>query len=128
MGAAYTFNMGGAAILCTLFVTLYGFRTIPPVGSASMDYYDEAVDSTTPTVPVKPANSTKPDITLFSATVVNPRKSRPTPDSDASLPFEPSRSAQQRRFYGTIIWRYNVQFLLQNDSHAGHFGCDCASH
>ena len=90
MGAAYTFNMGGAAILCTLFVTLYGFRTIPPVGSASMDYYDEAVDSTTPTVPVKPANSTKPDITLFSATVVNPRRSRPTPDSDASLPFEPS--------------------------------------
>ena len=90
MSAAYTFNMGGAAILCTLFVTLYGFRTIPPVGSASMDYYDEAVDSTTPTVPVKPANSTKPDITLFSATVVNPRRSRPTPDSDAPLPFEPS--------------------------------------
>ena len=86
MGVAYTFNMGGAAILCTLFVTLYGFRTIPPVGSASMDYYDEAVDSTTPTVPVKPANSTKPDITLFSATVVNPRRSRPTPDSDAPCP------------------------------------------
>ena len=90
MGAAYTFNMGGAAILCTLFVTLYGFQTIPPVGSASMDYYDEAVDSTTPTVPVKPANSTKSVITLFSATVANPRKSRPTPDSDVPLPFEPS--------------------------------------
>ena len=82
--------MGSAAILCTLLVTLYGFRTIPPVGSASMDYYDEADDSTVPTVPVKPANSTAPVITLFSATVVNSRKPRPTPDSDASLPLEPS--------------------------------------
>ena len=82
--------MGGAAILFCLFVTLYGFRTIPPVGSASLDYYDDVVDDTTPTVPVKPANATKPDIVLFSATVVNPRKSRPTPDSDAPLPFEPS--------------------------------------
>ena len=82
--------MGGAAILFCLFVTLYGFRTIPPVGSASLDYYDDAVDDTTPTVPVKPANATKPDIVLFSATVVNSRKSRPTPDSDAPLPFEPS--------------------------------------
>ena len=90
MGAAYTFNMGSAAILCTLLVTLYGFQTIPPVGSASMDYYDDAVDSTTATVPVKPANATKPVITLFSATVVNSRKSRPTPDPDVSLPFEPS--------------------------------------
>ena len=44
--------MGGVAILCTLFVTLYGFRIIPPVGSASMDYYDEAIDDTMPTVPV----------------------------------------------------------------------------
>ena len=82
--------MGGAAILFSLFVTLCGYRTIPPVGSASLDYYDGAVDDTTPTVPVKPTNSTKPDIVLFSATVVNPRKSRPTPDSDAPLPFEPS--------------------------------------
>ena len=73
--------MGGAAILFSLFVKLYGFCTIPPVGSASMDYYDEAIDDTTPTVP---------DIVLFSATVVNSRKSRPTPDTDAPLPFEPS--------------------------------------
>ena len=80
--------MGGVAILSTLFVTLYGFRTIPPVGSASLDYYDD--DDTIPTVPTKPVNSTKPDIILFSATVVNPRKSRPTPDTDAPLPFEPS--------------------------------------
>ena len=55
-----------------------------------MDYYDEAIDDTMPTVPVKPANSTKPDIILFSATVVNPRKSCPTPDTDVPLPFEPS--------------------------------------
>ena len=82
--------MGGVAILCTLFVTLYGFRTIPPVGSASMDYYDEAIDDTIPTVPVKPVNSTKPDIILFSATAVTSRKSRPTPDTDVPLPSEPS--------------------------------------
>ena len=90
--------MGGAAILCTLFVTLYGFRTIPPVGSASMDYYDEAIDDTIPTVPVKPVNSTKPDIILFSATVVNPRKSCPTPDTDAPLSFElsPKRDASSQ--------------------------------
>ena len=82
--------MGGVAILCTLFVTLYGFRTIPPVGSALLDYYDDVIDDTIPTVPTKPVNSTKPDIILFSATVVNPRKSRPTPDTDAPLLFEPS--------------------------------------
>ena len=82
--------MGGVAILCTLFVTLYGFRTITPVGSASLDYYDDIIDDTIPTVPTKPVNSTKPDIILFSATVVNPRKSRPTPDTDALLLFEPS--------------------------------------
>ena len=82
--------MGGVAILCFLFVTLYGFRTIPPISSASLDYYDEVIDDTIPTVPTKPANSTKPDIILFSATVVNPRKSRPTPDTDVPLPFEPS--------------------------------------
>ena len=52
VGTAYTFNMGGVAILCTLFVTLHGFRTIPPVGFASLDYYDEAIDDTTPTVPI----------------------------------------------------------------------------
>ena len=90
MNAVFVVNMGSAAILCTLFVTLYSFRTIPPVGSATMDYYDKADDSTVPTVPVKSASSTVPVITLFSATVVNPRKSRPTPDPDVSLPLEPS--------------------------------------
>ena len=90
MGATFVVNMGWAAILCTLFITLYGFRTIPPVGSASMDYYNEVDGSTVPTVPVKSASSTVPVITLFSATVVNPRKSRPTPDPDVSLPLEPS--------------------------------------
>ena len=92
MGATFVVNMGWAAILCTLFISLYGFRTIPPVGSASMDYYDEEADGgrTVPTVPTKSAGSTKPVITLFSATVVNSKTSRPTPDTDVPLPLEPS--------------------------------------
>ena len=93
MGATFVVNMGWAAILCTLFISLYGFRTIPPVGSASMDYYDDDEangGSTVPTVPAKPAGATKPVITLFSATVVNSKTSRPTPDPDVSLPLEPS--------------------------------------
>ena len=61
---------------------------------AAMEYYDdsEAVNGgrTVPTVPTKSAGSTKPVISLFSATVVNSKNSRPTPDTDVPLPLEPS--------------------------------------
>ena len=94
MGATFVVNMGWAAILCTLFISLYGFRTIPPVGSASMEYYDDSEAAnggrTTPTVPSKSAGATKPIISMFSATVVNSKSSRPTPDTDVPQPLEPS--------------------------------------
>ena len=55
-----------------------------------MDYYEEADGGpTVPTVPSKSAGST-PVITLFSATVVNSKSSRPTPDADVPQPLEPS--------------------------------------
>ena len=58
-----------------------------------MEYYDDnEADGgrTVPTVPAKSADATKPVITLFSATVVNSKTSRPTPDTDVPLPLEPS--------------------------------------
>ena len=42
---------------------------------------------------VEPADldgSTKPVISMFSATVVNSKSSRPTPDADVPQPLEPS--------------------------------------
>ena len=59
-----------------------------------MEYYDdnETVNGgrTIPTVPTKSAGATKPIISMFSATVVNSKSSRPTPDADVPQPLEPS--------------------------------------
>ena len=82
--------MGSAVILLMTVVSLYGFRNVTPVGSASIEYYDEPEDRTYPTVPAKPANATKPVISQFRAEAGNPRKTRPDPDTDATRPFEPS--------------------------------------
>ena len=82
--------MGSAVILLMTVVSLYGLRNVTPVGSASVEYYDEREDRTFPTVPAKPANATKPVISQFRAEVVNPRKTCPDLDTDATRPFEPS--------------------------------------
>ena len=52
--------MGSAVILLMTVVSLYGFRNVTPVGSASVEYYDEPEDCNYPTVPARPVNSTKP--------------------------------------------------------------------
>ena len=56
-----------------------------------MDYFEE-VDGgpTVPTVPSKSASATKPIISMFSATVVNSKSSRPTPDTDVPQPLQPT--------------------------------------
>ena len=82
--------MGSVVILLMTVVSLYGFRNVTPVRSASVEYYNKREDRTFPTVPAKPANATKPVISQFRAEVVNPRKTRPNPDTDAIRPFEPS--------------------------------------
>ena len=82
--------MGSVVILLMTVVSLYRFRNVTPVGSASVEYYAEPEDRTYPTVPAKSANSTKPVISQFGAEVVKPRKTRPDPDTDVTRPFEPS--------------------------------------
>ena len=82
--------MGSVVILLMTVVSLYGFRNVTPVGSASVEYYDEPEDCNYPTVPARPVNSTKPLISQFGTEVVKPRKTRPDPDTDATRPFEPS--------------------------------------
>ena len=108
--------MGSAVILQMAVVSLYGFRNVTPVGSASVEYYDEPEDRTYPTVPARPANSTKPVISQFGAEVVKSRKTRPDPDTDVTQPFEPSpkRSAssdhdEPHRLPGK--WKYS--FILR---------------
>ena len=82
--------MGSVVILLMTVVSLYRFRNVTPVGSASVEYYAEPEDRTYPTVPAKSANSTKPVISQFGAEVVKPRKTRPDTDPDATRPFKPS--------------------------------------
>ena len=82
--------MGSVVILLMTVVSLYRFRNVTPVGSASVEYYAEPEDRTYPTVPAKSANSTKPVISQFGAEVVKPRKTHPDPDTDVTRPFEPS--------------------------------------
>ena len=80
--------MGSAVILLMTIVSLYGFRNVTPV--RSVEYYDEPEDRHYPTVPARPANSTKPLISQFGSEVVKPSKTCPDPDTDATQPFEPS--------------------------------------